>query len=279
VPVRSVWWRWLVALALAATWPRRAAVAELDPSGGDLALRLTSPAGRYVLAPRPCLLTWAAAAQSGAAATVFWAHCQMAGGLPAVLLGAAGAEQSIGLGPLWPDLARALTTIDDGDIVADLGRLLSASPILPVVAAADIVVVTTRPTIDGLVHARDRARALVNHLRRAGGPAGVEPRVELLVIASDRHGPAAVGAAQAVVERDGLPVGVVGFLAWDPAGVASLYAGSATRRPVRSLLIRTARQIGARLHAMLAERDASAGHSGRSALRVEPVQPTVEVRR
>ncbi len=37
------------ALALAALWPRRAAVAELDQAGGDLVMRLTNPAGRYVL--------------------------------------------------------------------------------------------------------------------------------------------------------------------------------------------------------------------------------------
>ncbi|MCP5854114.1 hypothetical protein NL323_29700, partial [Klebsiella pneumoniae] len=34
------------AVALAAVWPRSAVVAECDPSGGDLALRLTGAGGR-----------------------------------------------------------------------------------------------------------------------------------------------------------------------------------------------------------------------------------------
>ena len=38
------------AITLAAVWPRRALLAELDPSGGDVALRLRGPRGRPAVA-------------------------------------------------------------------------------------------------------------------------------------------------------------------------------------------------------------------------------------
>ena len=41
------------AVALAAVWPRPALVAECDPSGGDLAMRLHAPGGAPAAAGRP----------------------------------------------------------------------------------------------------------------------------------------------------------------------------------------------------------------------------------
>jgi len=51
------------ALALAVTWPCPVAVAEVDPSGGDLALGLTDGRGQFELVEQPNLLTFAAAAR------------------------------------------------------------------------------------------------------------------------------------------------------------------------------------------------------------------------
>ncbi len=231
------------ALALAATWPRPIALAELDPSGGDLALRLTDPVGRYVLAARPSVLTWAAARLGSTAETV-WGHCQTVAGLP-VLRGMAGAEQAVGLAPLWPELAGQLQAVAGGDVLADLGRLLPDGPVLPVAAAADLVVVVAAGTVDGLVHARDRVRGLLEtvHIGLSG--------VAVLVVASDRDGLQVCQAMRAVLARDRLPAHVAGFLAVDRAGVAALQGGDRSVRWSRSLLARTARQVAAVLAGQL----------------------------
>jgi MinD-like ATPase involved in chromosome partitioning or flagellar assembly len=226
------------ALALAAAWPRRAAVAELDPSGGDLALRLADAAGRLLLSPAPGLLTWAATFDLAAPArSPLWEHCQTVGGLP-VLAGLAGGDQAGGLAGLWPRLAAALSATGGGDVLADLGRWQPGSPVAPVAAAADLVVVVTTGTLEGLVHTRDRVRALLQ-LRRTG--------LGVVVVASDRDGPRAVDAARAVLDHDGLPARVAGFVAADAAGVRGLQRGDRSARQARSLLARSAREVAAAL--------------------------------
>ncbi len=63
-----------LALSLAAAWPRPVTVAECDPAGGDLALRLTDEAGRPRLHPDPGLLGLAAAARRSTAPAACRAH-------------------------------------------------------------------------------------------------------------------------------------------------------------------------------------------------------------
>jgi MinD-like ATPase involved in chromosome partitioning or flagellar assembly len=261
------------ALAVAAAWPRPVVLAELDPSGGDLALRLVDRDGRYVLAARPGLLTWAAAARLAPVAAPVRKHCQTVySGLP-VLAGVAGAEQALGLGPLWPDIATGLATTSDDDVIADLGRLLPESPLWSVVAAADVVVVVAAGTVEGLVHARDRLRALVADRRPVGAPSHPVGAVTLLLVARDRQGPQAMDAARTVVARERLPVTVIGFLAIDRAGVAELQCAKPGGRPARTLLARSARQVAVQLCGMLPPpppvasaagpaRDATGRHAG-----------------
>ena len=52
------------AVTLAAVWPRRAVLAELDPSGGDVALRLRGPRGAP-LSPEVGLISLAVGARRG----------------------------------------------------------------------------------------------------------------------------------------------------------------------------------------------------------------------
>jgi MinD-like ATPase involved in chromosome partitioning or flagellar assembly len=234
------------ALALAATWPRPVGLAELDPSGGDLALRLTDPAGRHALAARPNLLSWAAAVRISPAPRLLWEHCQTAVGGLAVLPGLAGAEQAAGLNTLWPELAAALRSTAGRDVLADLGRLLPDSPALPVLAAADLAVVVTAATLEGLVHTRDRVASLISNRPAFGGPS-----VAVVVVGRDRDGPAAVEAVRAVLDRDGLPARVAGLLAIDANAVAAMHRGDRSARFGLSLLSRTARQVGSVLAAGL----------------------------
>jgi hypothetical protein len=135
---------------------------------------------------------------------------------------------------LWTQLASRLRGVTGGDVLADLGRLLPDSPALPVAAAADVVLVVASGSVEGVVHARDRVRALVPVC--AG-------RLGVVVVASDRRGPRALEALRAVLDRDGLPAWVAGFVAVDSAGVTGLYAGDGSARQRRTLLARTTRVV------------------------------------
>src|SRR5436190_24003786 len=84
-------------LALAATWPRPALLAELDPEGGDLRYRLRAADGERFSAS-PGLSTYAAEIMDGPDVR---AHVQeLPGGLP-VLVGVEGAAEAARLEGRW----------------------------------------------------------------------------------------------------------------------------------------------------------------------------------
>jgi hypothetical protein len=224
------------ALALAVVSPGPSVVAEVDPSGGDLALRLTDGLGRFELRDQPNLLTFAAAAGRGPTADLLLQHCQAAAGLH-VLRGAVSAEQASGLDRLWPAVAQALRSTSGANVLADVGRLLPGSPAWPVVSAADCVVVVATASAEGLAHMRERVCGIA--------PLGRDTAVVL--VSSDQHGHDAMRCTAKVLDRDDLPAEVIGFLALDSGAVARLERGERTGRVARSLLVRTAREVSQRL--------------------------------
>jgi hypothetical protein len=230
------------ALALASVWPRRVALAELDPAGGDLALRLTDPAGRPILMPEPSLLTLASAARAAGAVPV-WDHAQpfapTAGGAVFVVPGLATAEQGAGMTTLWPAVADALAQTHGGDVLADLGRLQHGSPTVAVAEHADVLVGVGRATPDGMLRLRDRMTNLLAALP-ASGPAR---RATVILVGDDRHADETIAAMAVVLAKAGLPVEVAGFIAHDRGAVTDLQHGRITARTQRSLLLRTARAI------------------------------------
>lgn len=137
------------ALALAARWPSaaRSVLVEYDPVGGDIA-------ARFGLTLSPGLISLAAAGRRASDLDVLWQHTQtLSGGLPVVA------------GPLRPDkAATALRTLVAADgtggvlaaaagranvvVIADCGRLDPDSPTLPVIAAADQLLLLVRPMRD-----------------------------------------------------------------------------------------------------------------------------------
>jgi hypothetical protein len=242
-----------LALAVASVWPRRVALAELDPAGGDLALRLTDHAGRPVIRPALGLLTFAAAVRDGGSARpgLIWDHGQplparaAAAGGPVLLAGVRSPEQGAGMAALWPGVNEVLTTVVDGDVIADLGRLSPDSPALGVVPAADVLVGVAQASPDGVVRLRDRLAIVQDGLPTSG----VRPRRVLAVlVADDKRGPDAVAATRTILARAGMAhVVVAGFLAQDPTGVRALLAGQVGPRLDRSLLIRSARSLASTL--------------------------------
>lgn len=230
-------------LALAAVWPDPVVVAECDPAGSDLAYRLRTAAGTP-FQREPSILSLAAASRQlpggRPAETRIGGYCQTAAGGLAVLRGPLSPEQAAGLVPYWPLIASSLAA-GPATVLADVGRLHSDSPAMPVVLAADVVVLVARASAEGLAHLRDR----VEQMPRALATAKSAPPLAAVMVAEARRGEQAVQHAEEVLAHTGLPVRVAGWIAVDRHGVDALSTGARRRR---SLLLRTARSVAAELH-------------------------------
>ncbi|WP_257573228.1 hypothetical protein [Streptomyces sp. JJ66] len=242
------------AVALAAVWPRRALLAELDPAGGDLVYRGTAPSGR-TLDPNTGMLSLAATARRGLAAEQLWDHTQrMAGGLD-VLLGLGTAEQSVGLAGQWDALGRAFASLAESphqeaaaDVVADCGRVGPQSPVLDTLQHAAMLVLVTRTEPEHLARVRDRAAALSARLhgtQRGAAQLGL-PAIGVLLIA-DAHGDVKVAAqVNNMLVSANTGARVIGVVADDAAGAGQL-AGRRRGRVEKSLLVRSVRKVVADL--------------------------------
>lgn len=222
------------AIALASVWPRPALVAECDPSGGDLAMRLSGPGG-VALDPTHGLLSYAAAARRGAAP--LQDHLQEVEGGLQVLLGLQTPEQGSGLTDLWAGIASGLAREPDTVVIADCGRLEPRAPSLEVLRRADLVLLLARPALGAVVHLRHRIAAVLPQLHEAGR----SPEVGVLVLAPLRHSSAASEVAGAL-EQSGIAVPVLGRLVDDPEGAAGL-SGTPVKRLDRTWLVRSAREV------------------------------------
>jgi hypothetical protein len=224
-------------VALSALGGPDAVAADLDPFGGDLAIRYRRDDGRP-LDPDTGLLSLAAAIRRGARAegTALTDHVQRASGGLAVLAGVSRPEQLAGLGPLWRHLAGALHS--GGTVFADCGRVGPASAVLPVVTASDAVLVVARAELEELAHLRERLHFLAELMP---SPSVDSSRIGVILISGERDR-AAAERAQRLLASSGLNVPVIGRIADDPKGAAVL-RGVRAGRPGRSLLIRSARSL------------------------------------
>jgi MinD-like ATPase involved in chromosome partitioning or flagellar assembly len=233
------------AITLAAVWPRRALLAELDPSGGDVALRLRGPRGAP-LSPEVGLISLAVGVRRGTQPHQVFEHVQRLDGGLEVVVGLATGEQGSGLSGLWGPVGQLLDEVPGLDVVADCGRLYAGSPATDVLQHASAVVLVTRPSIEAVAHLRARAAAVLRDLERRPAP----PPVVVVVITGPRDD-ASPKQIEQVLRQAGLPVPVLGRIALDPKG-AGLLSGEWIGRLDRSLLVRSARDVAARLAQRLA---------------------------
>ena len=115
------------AITLAAVWPRRALLAELDPSGGDVALRLRGPRGAP-LSPEVGLISLAVGARRGSRPEQVFEHVQRLDGGLEVIVGLSAGEQGSGLAGLWGPVGELLDRAPGVDVIADCGRLYARQP-------------------------------------------------------------------------------------------------------------------------------------------------------
>lgn len=241
------------ALLAAALWPGPVLLVDADAEGGDVALRLRRQDGAPVDRTRGLLSLLPLARREMQPATVP-EHAQvLRGGIEAVA-GLAGPGQAGAAGHLWSNLADAFGRTTDRDVLVDCGRVSPQSSHLPLLQRADLVVCVLRPTVSGVVHTRERLAALQPSLV---GPDGHRPRVGLLIVADRPHGRDAEGAA-GIIGRDLPGVEVLGRLAHDEKG-ASVFEGIETPRPERTLLVRSGREVVARLIEVLRHETQHAG--------------------
>jgi MinD-like ATPase involved in chromosome partitioning or flagellar assembly len=218
-----------------------AIAADLDPDGGDLALRYGREDGAP-LDPEVGLLSLAASLRRDHTEIVNQTgsveeHLQVTDGGLDVLLGVTGPEQAVGLGPLWSPLARALAGTDRM-VFADCGRLGPASPAMPVLMQADAVLLLARAELEEIAHLRERLRFLTATLPgRYAGPA----RIGVVLVSRERDRAAAPRTEQ-LLRASGLAVPVLGTIADDPRGADRL-RGLHGGRPGRTTLVRSIRSL------------------------------------
>lgn len=235
------------AVAIAAGWPNPAVVVEADPGGGDLALRLRLPSGE-ALPPTPTVLTLAAAARAHLEDTqLVVRHASGLSDRMGVVPGHLLAEQSSGMAGSWEALASVLS-YSELDVIVDVGRLDSASPAMPIAAAADAVVVVGRPTTAGGLRLRERIKALSPALAaRRGRPA----MVWAVVVTPGRHAAAYTDDLKHMLEAAGVDSVSVGHVVLDTAAASRLDDGeSPTGRLSRTPLMRSARDLAGRLSSL-----------------------------
>lgn len=232
------------AAALAAVWPRPALLADLDPAGGDLALRYRRADGGP-LDPDRGLMSLAASVRRGSADFEMADHTESTGGGVEVLTGVSRPEQISALGSVWGNLTRALLSLPSRDVVADCGRYLPGTPVGPVLSAAEVLLFVSRPTLEELFHLRERLLGLRDFLSHFDGPG---PAVAVAVLAPDKDS-TSVGEVQRTLDAARLRIPVIGRISDDPKSALRLRY-DLTGAPRRSSLLRTTEALAVELISM-----------------------------
>lgn len=220
-------------VALAARWPQ-AVLVEADPAGGDIAMR-------FSLAAVPGLVSLAAAARGGGDHTLLMRHTQVLPGDVPVVSAPPDADRaraalvSLAADEVSYGALRQAATVLGTTVIADCGRIDTGSPAMPLVRAADAMLVVTGSRADELAHL---ARRLPEIGRWSSRPA--------LLLAGRGH-------SIADVARE-LRVTPIGRIPWDPKGAAVLTGQQAVLRwyrsgPQRSALGQTAHDVAIYLQA------------------------------
>lgn len=240
------------AVVLAGAWPAEPVLADLDPAGGDVALRYRDEAG-VPLDPDKGLLSLGAAVRRGSPEVPVLDHVQRVSGGLEVLAGVTSPSQVQGLGPAWLHLARAMKVVPERDVIADCGRLMPGSATVPVLQHADAVLMIARPTVEGLSHLRERLHSFSETLQ-FGTFEAVPVGVALVTSYRDSR---VVGDVQAILDRARLPVTVLGILAEDEKAAEAIRIGDG-RRARKSLLLRSGADVAERLHRLARQQNKTA---------------------
>lgn len=227
-------------LVLGALWPRQVLLAECDPSGSDVAIRMTAPGGTPLNSDRG-LVSLAAASRKGLSDEVIHSHSQQLDGGLDVLLGVRSPEQVGGMGGLWHPLGMTFNQMQQTDVLADCGRIGATSPQLPIIQSARLIVMVCSATGSSVAHLRERLAALVHH---------VDAQLGVIVVADPKQRDA-VKQVWSVLDAMSVPVRHRWHLAHDPIG-AAFFDGRGHGRLEKTQLIRSATDITAEMAGLVA---------------------------
>jgi Flp pilus assembly CpaE family ATPase len=214
------------ALVAAGAPTRRALLAELDPSGGSVQVQAGGPAAWGLIDAAGRLRR-----ESGPE-PVRDNVTQLPPGVPVLLAPTAGstAESVISsAGDRWLASLRSAAA----DVVVDAGRWEASQRTATRIAGADLVGIVCRPTVAGI----EATRLSLERMRAVS-----RTPVAVLVVGRKPYRPDEISAH--------LDVPLGGSLAWDPRGVAALWAAGAGGRWRRTSLGRSAAATAAQLTAL-----------------------------
>lgn len=218
------------ALALTLTWPGRCVLAECDPAGGTVLAGYLQGA----LGDERGIQELAVAELRGESMPQVWwgqvIDLQPPHAQHLLLPGIADPVQSGALRPLWERFAEFFSTLERFDVIADCGRLPVVNPPLPLLGAADSVLLVLRPTLVGMAAAIPAVRTLRDQL---GGMRGGHDSLQLLLTGPGDQSP------QTVARELDTPVAAV--LPDDPRGAHVLSHGGRVR--LRSPLLQAAATV------------------------------------
>ncbi|WP_375000216.1 hypothetical protein [Aeromicrobium sp. CTD01-1L150] len=221
------------ALALATAWEQPAVVVEADESGATLPFRLRTTQGQTLL-PSRTIASLAAVADRDP--SLVRRTAQAVTEQLSVVPGIAAYESGGGMRELWGDLVDVLR-VSDVDVIADVGRVNTASRSMAILEAADVVVVVTQADPHEVLHLQQR----VSHLKYVLG-AQKASQIVPLVVSKRKYARTAVSEVDEVLQVESLEVAPTAFLAWDPTVVDRLYAGAGDAHwTQRTELLRSAR--------------------------------------
>ena len=231
---------------LTAVWPQRVVMADLDPIGGDVAIRYRAQSGEP-LDLDSGLVSLGAALRGGKQADLD-EHLQTTEDGMNTLVGLASPGQGQGLGPTWPHIAASLKSFD-GDVLADCGRFNPGSPIFPVIERSSLLIFVARSEVSALAHLRTRLLALQGPLRIGAidaVPVGV-------VIVGDPRDSRSAEDTERLLASSGLSVRALGVIAHDPKTVQALLTGSG-RSIGRSPFYRSLTDVAESLRSLIVDR-------------------------
>lgn len=225
--------------SLASLWPTTVVAADLDPVGGDFALRHRTE-DNVPLAENRGLVSLGAALRGGDEARLD-DHLQRTDDGLLVLTGVASPGQVRGLGTAWPHIARVMAA-HSSDVLVDAGRYVSGSPVGPVIERSHALVFVARADLEGLSHLRTRLGVLQESIR-TGALEGLKVGYLLVGDPGDARGQA---DTERLFASAGLSATALGTVAHDPRTVQNLNTDS-PRRLRRSTYVRSLLEVGERI--------------------------------
>ena len=224
------------AMLAASLWPRPALLADCDPAGGDLALRLPAPDGRP-LDPSRGVLSLLPIARRGLDPDALREHVQEVLGGGEVLVGMTGPEQAAAAGPLWSTIAERVRRAARPRRPR---RRRPARPALAGAAARDLGPARgLRARLSASPACTPRGPGCARCFLRCRRRTAAGPRVGVVVRGRDKREAQEAGQ---VIQGEFPSVAYWGRLAEDASG-AGIFDGRPVSRPERTLLARAGSEV------------------------------------